>query len=172
MQDERLLQVTPDFLIRAILHRRQRLAEMIPKQLEARKDEKEIAETLARDAKKRRDEIKANLDEFSERLKLLEESTPEHKEMLSERDAFIEQAQKTEHEYLENELFRRRSDSRTKRLTHALNDCERSIEYWEGVLESGFEGLLENAKRVHHGGASSYALSKGLTSKKGGRKND
>ena len=48
MQDERLLEVAPEVLIRAILHRRERLAEMIPKQLNARKDEKETAEALAR----------------------------------------------------------------------------------------------------------------------------
>jgi len=161
MQDERLLEVSPEFLVRAILHRRQRLAEMIPKQLESRKDEKEIAEALARDAKQRRDEIKTNLDEFSKQLKKLDEGSPQHEKMLVERDTFIQEAQKSEHEYLENELFRRRSDSRTKRLTHALNDCERSIEYWEGVLDNGFEELLVDATRVKQGGPSSYALSKG-----------
>ena len=170
MQDERLLEVSPELLVRAILHRRQRLAEMIPKQLEARKDEKEIAEALARDAKQRRDEIKTNLDEFSKQLKDLEKGTPQYEKMLLERDEFIQEAQKSEHEYLENELFRRRSDSRTKRLTHALNDCERSIEYWQGVLDHRFEELLVNATRVKKGGRSSYALSKGTKPEGRGKK--
>lgn len=160
MQDERLLEVAPDVLIRAILHRRERLAEMIPKQLNARKDEKEIAETLARDAKQRRDLQKSELETFSEQLKSLEEGTTEHEKLLLQREQFIEKAEKSEHEYLENELFRRRSDSRTKRLTMALNDCQRSIEYWQSVLEQGFEHLLVDANRVKDGGASSYALSR------------
>ena len=160
MQDERLLEVAPDVLIRAILHRRERLAEMIPKQLNARKDEKEIAEGLARDAKQRRDLQKSELETFSEQLKSLEEGTPEHQELLVQREQFIKKAEQSEHEYLENELFRRRSDSRTKRLTMALNDCQRSIEYWQSVLEKGFDHLLVDAQRVKQGGASSYALSR------------
>jgi len=170
MQDERLLEVTPEFLIRAILHRRQRLAEMIPKQLNARKEEKEIAEALARDAKKRRDQLKSDLDEFSKQLEQLDEGSAKHDEMLVKREKFIQDAEKSENEYLENELFRRRSDSRTKRLTLALNDCEKSIEYWEGVLENGFDELLTNANRVKDGGLSSYALSKGTKSSRGGNK--
>ena len=160
MQVERLLEVAPEVLIRAILHRRERLAEMIPKQLNARKDEKETAEALARDAKQRRDLQKSELEAFSNKLKSFDEGTSEHQELLVQREQFMENAEKSEHEYLENELFRRRSDSRTKRLTMALNDCQRSIEYWELVLEQGFDHLLSDARRVKEGGKSSYALAR------------
>jgi len=57
MEVDKLLAITPEALAKAILHRRERLAEVIPEQLEAKIDEKSIAEEFARDAKLQRDEL-------------------------------------------------------------------------------------------------------------------
>jgi hypothetical protein len=51
MRPEELLEMTPALLAKSILHRRERLAETIPEQLDARQDELRAAEPLARSAK-------------------------------------------------------------------------------------------------------------------------
>ena len=57
MEIDRLLAITPDALAKAILHRRERLAEVIPEQLDARREEKVLAEEFARDARANKDEL-------------------------------------------------------------------------------------------------------------------
>lgn len=57
MDSNDLLAVSPKLLAQAILHRRERLAELIPTDLEARKTELAEAEPAARSARKERDEI-------------------------------------------------------------------------------------------------------------------
>ncbi|MDC0528451.1 hypothetical protein OAO11_05075 [Candidatus Poseidoniaceae archaeon] len=57
MTPEELLGVTPALLAKSILHRRERLAEVIPEQLDARQEELLAAEPLARAAKEKRDGI-------------------------------------------------------------------------------------------------------------------
>lgn len=57
MQVDKLLAITPEALAKAILHRRERLAEVIPEQLDAKIDEKSTAEEIAREAKLQRDEL-------------------------------------------------------------------------------------------------------------------
>lgn len=52
-----LLAVTPDLLAKAIIHRRERLLELIPEELEACKAQQLEAETMARSARKSRDDI-------------------------------------------------------------------------------------------------------------------
>jgi uncharacterized coiled-coil DUF342 family protein len=61
MTPEELLGVTPALLAKSILHRRERLAEVIPEQLDARQDELVAAEPLARAAKEKRDGINAKV---------------------------------------------------------------------------------------------------------------
>ena len=51
MTPEELLAITPEFLGKAILHRRERLASEIPEQLDARTDELSEAASMARSAK-------------------------------------------------------------------------------------------------------------------------
>jgi len=60
MTPDELLGVTPALLAKSILHRRERLAEVIPEQLDARQEELVAAEPLARAAKEKRDGINAN----------------------------------------------------------------------------------------------------------------
>ena len=57
MGPDELLEMTPALLAKSILHRRERLAETIPEQLDARQDELRAAEPLARSAKEQRDAV-------------------------------------------------------------------------------------------------------------------
>ena len=57
MTPEELLAITPEFLGKAILHRRERLASEIPEQLDARTDELSEAASMARSAKVKRDDV-------------------------------------------------------------------------------------------------------------------
>ncbi len=52
-----LLEVQPELLARLVLHRRERLAEVIPDQLDARREELEAAKGLASSAKRQRDQF-------------------------------------------------------------------------------------------------------------------
>lgn len=61
MRPEELLEMTPALLAKSILHRRERLAETIPEQLDARQDELRAAEPLARSAKEQRDGLNAKV---------------------------------------------------------------------------------------------------------------
>ena len=57
MTPEELLAITPEFLGKAILHRRERLAGEIPEQLDARSDELTEAAAMARTARAKRDDV-------------------------------------------------------------------------------------------------------------------
>ena len=57
MTPEELLAITPEFLGKAILHRRERLAAEIPEQLDARSGELSEAASMARAAKAKRDDV-------------------------------------------------------------------------------------------------------------------
>ena len=61
MGPEELLEMTPALLAKSILHRRERLAETIPEQLDARLEELRAAEPLARGAKEQRDALNAKV---------------------------------------------------------------------------------------------------------------
>ena len=57
MDSLELLAVTPELLAKAIIHRRERLLELIPGELEACKGHQIEAESMARSARKSRDDI-------------------------------------------------------------------------------------------------------------------
>ena len=57
MTPEELLAITPEFLAKAILHRRERLALEIPEQLDARTNELTEAAAMARASKEQRDSV-------------------------------------------------------------------------------------------------------------------
>jgi len=67
MTPDELLEITPDLLARAILHRRERLAEAIPEQLDARQEELEIAVPLTRTAKENRDNFDKRINGISDK---------------------------------------------------------------------------------------------------------
>lgn len=66
MTPDELLEITPDLLARAILHRRERLAEAIPQQLDARKEELDIAVPLTRAAKENRDSFDKQIGQLTQ----------------------------------------------------------------------------------------------------------
>ncbi|MAI09752.1 MAG: hypothetical protein CMA08_04135 [Euryarchaeota archaeon] len=57
MDVDALLEVQPELLARLVLHRRERLAEVIPDQLDSRRQELDAAKTLASGAKRQRDQL-------------------------------------------------------------------------------------------------------------------
>jgi uncharacterized coiled-coil DUF342 family protein len=61
MNADDLLAVTPKLLAQAILHRRERLADLIPDELDARKNEQHEAEPLAKSAREERDNINSKV---------------------------------------------------------------------------------------------------------------
>jgi len=52
-----LLAVSPDFLAKAILHRRENIVQSLPSQIAKRQDERQIAANLAKDSKSKRDDL-------------------------------------------------------------------------------------------------------------------
>ncbi len=60
----------------------------------------------------------------------------------------------------ENESNRRRLESKFTKLSTNLRDSNTSKDYWQEKLNSGFEELLIDAKRVAEGGLSSRQLSR------------
>lgn len=254
MGPEELLEMTPALLAKSILHRRERLAETIPEQLDARQEELRAAEPLARGAKEQRDAVNAKVanlkkerneartiaqklfkeagvlrenlssggvkvanpewakSKLDEKLKALEHELEtnsgnhkteqkfieemkslirKHEEWVEKREdnqeqysemkgkyadarkqlvlaekahqALLEHASENEYfhnTYLEQEAHRRRADSRTKRLALALDSSQRGIEHWQKHIDTGFDALLENAKRVENGEESSVARKK------------
>ncbi|MDC0340756.1 hypothetical protein OAM96_02240 [Candidatus Poseidoniaceae archaeon] len=67
MTPDELLKITPDLLARAILHRREQLAEDIPEQLDARQEELDFAVPLASFAKEKRDEFDKQINEITDK---------------------------------------------------------------------------------------------------------
>jgi hypothetical protein len=67
MTPDELLKITPDLLARAILHRRERLAEVIPEQLDARQEELEVAVPLTRIAKEKRDDFDKQINQITDK---------------------------------------------------------------------------------------------------------
>ena len=61
MSPEELLAISPDLLAKSILHRRERLAEVIPEQLDSRQEELVEALSIASAAKEQRDAINSKI---------------------------------------------------------------------------------------------------------------
>ncbi len=61
MTPQDLLAITPNFLAKAVLHRREKLVEQLPEQLSKRQDERQNAENLARSSKEKRDELNSKV---------------------------------------------------------------------------------------------------------------
>ncbi len=52
-----LLAVSPEFLAKAILHRRENIVESLPQQIAKRQEERQIAANLAKDSRAKRDDL-------------------------------------------------------------------------------------------------------------------
>jgi len=90
MQTEDLLAIEPELLAKGILHRRERLIEVLPAQIGNRKKDLDLVEPIARDARNRRDEInnkvaslKVERDQFqNDAKKLYEQSNQLYEELI------------------------------------------------------------------------------------------
>ena len=129
--------VLPADLIKSILARRQKMADLLPKELELRKEENDRAYKLAKEAK--------------ESLLALENEKNNSKDYLSA----IATARIN---FDEKEEFRRRSSSRLQNVKNKIKDCNEGIDFWKKMLEGDWGHLLEDAERVKSGGRSSFAL--------------
>ena len=132
-----MLTVLPADLIKSILARRQKMADLLPKELELRKEENDRAYKLAKEAK--------------ESLLALENEKNNSKDYLSA----IATARIN---FDEKEEFRRRSSSRLQNVKNKIKDCNEGIDFWKNMLEGDWGHLLEDAERVKSGGRSSFAL--------------
>ncbi|HII22868.1 MAG TPA: hypothetical protein HA359_01270, partial [Candidatus Poseidoniaceae archaeon] len=70
----------------------------------------------------------------------------------------------------ENESNRRRLESKFTKLSTNLRDSSTSKDYWQDKLNSDFEDLLIDAKRVAEGGLSSRQLSRNNKGKNNSRR--
>ena len=61
MTRQDLLAISPEFLAKAVLHRREKLVEKLPEQLSKRQDERQNAENLARSSKLKRDDLNSKV---------------------------------------------------------------------------------------------------------------
>lgn len=137
----------PEALVASILKRRQTAASSLPSALEQRTEENNRAYQLAIDARAALKQLEADIS-----------SNEEHEEAL----------EKARNLYDEHETFRRRTDSRLKKVKHAMKDSEEAIQFWSEMGEGGWGHLLEDAERLSTGGASSYAKQKQRRIEKGG----
>lgn len=131
--------MTPEALVASILKRRAAAASSLPTTLEQRTEENNRAYQLANDARTSLKQLEA------------EENPDEGHHLVLE---------KARNVYDEHETFRRRTDSRLKKVKHAIKDSEEAIQFWSEMGEGGWGHLLEDAERLNEGGESSYAKQK------------
>ena len=146
MQAKDLLTVTPEALTASILKRRTAAASSLPTTLEQRTEENNRAYQLASEARAALQQLEGH-----------ENPDEEHRTAL----------EKARNVYHEHETFRRRTDSRLKKVKHAIQDSEEAIQFWSEMGEGGWGHLLEDAERLTEGGESSYAKQKQRRSKEG-----
>ena len=236
MTPEDLLTVSPDFLAKTILHRREVMMQDLPDNLANRQEEKQIAAKLAQESRVRKDEISSKfnnllresksaledsidlisqmneichresgeyfIDRSELNLSIEEHNLPEnfkkvedilakkdfstvknlqsdkvHQELSKFRERALDLIQagkkaniakselSTENDnlnsiWLENESHRRRCESRYTKLKRSNEETKAAVEFWSSKINSDFEDLLLDAKRVADGGPSSRYLMK------------
>ena len=147
MQAKDLLTVTPEALVASILKRRTAAASSLPATLEQRTQENNRAYQLASEARSTLQQLEG------------------HENPDEEHPAALEKARNV---YDEHETFRRRTDSRLKKVKHAIKDSDDAIQFWSEMGEGGWGHLLEDAERLTAGGESSYAKQKQRRNKEEG----
>ncbi len=68
--------------------------------------------------------------------------------------------EKAKNDWNENESHRRKLESKFTKLSTNLKDSEKAKEFWLDKIESNFDELLIDAKRVANGGPSSRQISR------------
>jgi DNA repair exonuclease SbcCD ATPase subunit len=147
MDSDGLLAVSPKLLAQAILHRRERLAELIPVDLEARKSELAEAEPAARSARKERDEInvkvaslKKERNDAQKKARALFEKANEIREALIEAGGIKNPDPKWAKEKLAEKLSAIERELETQSGTHKteeryINEMKALIKEHEGWVE-------------------------------------
>ena len=118
MRPEELLDMTPALLAKSILHRRERLAETIPEQLDARQEELRAAEPLARSAKEQRDGLNAKVANLKKERNTARDTAKklfEQARELRENITSTGGVQKANPEWAQNKL-----DEKLKAIEHEL----------------------------------------------------
>ncbi|DAC58354.1 MAG TPA: hypothetical protein D7I03_05850 [Candidatus Poseidoniales archaeon] len=82
----------------------------------------------------------------------------------------IDDFENAKNRWNENESNRRRLESKFTKLSTNLRDSSTSKDYWQDKLNSDFEDLLIDAKRVAEGGLSSRQLSRNNKGKNNSRR--
>lgn len=134
MQGDELLAVTPEALAKAILERRKRMAEQLPKALEQRIEENDRAYSLSSQARADLNSLQADASKVDQ-----------------------DELDKANATYEEHEAFRRRTASRLQNVKNKIVDCEEALAFWNTMNEGGWGHLLEDAERLNSGGSSTYA---------------
>lgn len=134
MQGDELLAVTPEALAKAILERRKRMAEQLPKALEQRIEENDRAYSLSSQARADLNSLQADATKVDQ-----------------------DELDKANATYEEHEAFRRRTASRLQNVKNKIVDCEEALAFWNTMNEGGWGHLLEDAERLNSGGSSTYA---------------
>lgn len=134
MQGDELLAVTPEALAKAILERRKRMAEQLPKALEQRIEENDRAYSLSSQARADLNSLQADASKVDQ-----------------------DELDKANAAYEEHEAFRRRTASRLQNVKNKIVDCEEALAFWNTMNEGGWGHLLEDAERLNSGGSSTYA---------------
>ena len=138
MQGDELLAITPEALAEAILKRRQRMTEHLPKTLQQRTEENNRAHQLASEARATLSALEAD-----------------------DSNATQEEVDRARVTYDEHESFRRRTTSRLQTVKNRIADCDEALVFWSTMSEGGWGHLLEDAERLNSGGASTYAKPSG-----------
>jgi len=134
MQGDELLAVTPEVLAKAILERRKRMAEHLPKALEQRIEENDRAYGLSSQARDNLNSLQVDASNVGQ-----------------------DELDKAKATYEEHEAFRRRTASRLQNIKNKIVDCEEALAFWNTMNEGGWGHLLEDAERLNSGGSSTYA---------------
>ena len=138
MQGDELLSITPEALAEAILKRRQRMTEHLPKTLQQRTEENNRAHQLASEARVTLSALEAD-----------------------DSNATQEEVDRARVTYEEHESFRRRTTSRLQTVKNRIADCDEALVFWSTMSKGGWGHLLEDAERLNSGGASTYAKPSG-----------
>ena len=158
MTPEELLGVTPALLAKSILHRRERLAEVIPEQLDARQEELVAAEPLARAAKEKRDGIntkvaslKRERSEAQTKARVLFKRAGELRDQLQASGGIKDPNPKWAKEKLDAKLASIEQELETNAGNHKteqkyiqeMKSLIRQHDEWVAELSSSQEGLTE-----------------------------
>ena len=131
--------MTPEALAASILKRRKAAASSLPTTVEQRIEENNRAYQLTTEARANLKQLESNGQPDAGQLDALE---------------------KARNVYEEHETFRRRTESRLKKVKHAIKDSEEAIQFWSEMGDGGWGHLLADAESLRAGGVSSYAKQK------------